>query len=314
MSGTIFPDLGGEDSPHDATIMPCPAGSTNWIDLEYLYEDGAGVPGAAYVVQRPHGGEPGGTVLAAGVLDSQGKAHVPLPLRIEQVEVYFHNDPNGTPYEDPEAARATQEPDPGFFHRLWNGLCDAADWVGGVIAGDFKEDPSTSQLLANTLLTMIPGLDQFGDARDVIAHLKKLLWDRRWDEAAVWLGVLLCLIGLFPVLGSLAKGMVRVALREASQLADLLAVFNFFKKGNGVRWLREFAQKLPTDHATAAVNKLTELLDRAREYLQEARHGWFTPHYLRQSIDRLLENIREVKTRAPQKLREAAAEVATKIT
>jgi hypothetical protein len=313
MSESLFPYLGGADYPADSTVIPCPKAVTNWIDLEYLYADGTGVAGAAYVVQMPNGGQVGGRVLAQGILDSKGQARACLPVGIENVEVYFHKDPEGEPYSDPDAGRPVKEPEPGFFERIWNGISDGAEWVGGMLAGDFKEDPSTAQIIVNTIVTMIPVVDQVGDARDIVANLKKLIWDRRWNEAAVWLGVLLCLIGLIPELGSLAKGIIKVVLRNASKLADLLAVFNFFKKGHGVHWLREFAQKLPNEHATAAANKLKELLERAASYLRGARERWLTSRYVKPSIDRILSNIEEVKKLAPQKLREAAESITNKI-
>ncbi len=310
MSESLFPDLGGADRPADSTVIPCPNTLTNWIDLEYLYADGTGVAGASYIVHIPNGGQVGGSVLAQGTLDRKGQARAVLPAEIEGVAVYFHDDPDGAPYRDADADSPIQEPYPGFFSRIWDGITDGTKWVGGVLAGDFKEDSSTGQIVANMIVTMIPGIDQLGDARDIVANLKKLIWDRRWNEAGMWLSLLLCLIGLIPELGSLAKGIIKVALRNTSKLADLLAVFNFFKKGNGVHWLREFAEKLPTAHASAAANKLKELLDRAAPYLQQARNRWFTP---RTTIDRLLNNIEEVKQLVPQKLKEAAEYVAEKI-
>jgi hypothetical protein len=310
MSESLFPDLGGADRPADSTVIPCPKAAINWIELEYLYADGTGVAGAAYVVQRPNSGQAGGSVLAQGELDSKGRAHAILPVGIEEVEVYFHDDPDGEPYREADADSPIQEPEPGFFSRIWDGITDGAKWVGGVLAGDFKEEPSTGQIIANMIVTMIPGIDQLGDARDIVANLKKLLWDRRWNEAGMWLSLLLCLIGLIPELGSLAKGIIKVAMRNTAKLADLLAVFNFFKKGNGVHWLREFAERLPTEYASAAANKLKELLDRSASYLQQARNRWFTP---RATIDRLLNNIEEVKQLVPHKLKEAAEYIADKI-
>jgi hypothetical protein len=311
MSEALFPDLGGTDRPIDSTVVPCPL--ANWIDLEYLYADGTGVAGASYVVQRPNDGQVGGSVLAEGVLDSKGRARAVLPVGIEGVEVYFHNDPVGEPYYEQYADRPVQEPEPGFFQRLWDGIVDGAKYVGGALAGDFVDDPSTGQIVINTIVTMIPGIDQIGDIRDIAANLKKLIWDRRWNEAAVWLGVLLCLIGLIPALGSLAKGIIKVVLRKAPKLDELLAVFNSFTKGNGVRWLREFAQKLPAEHATAAARKLEELLNRAAAYLKEKRDSWLTPSSLKPAIDRMLQNIEEVKKVAQQKLKEAAEYVSQQI-
>jgi hypothetical protein len=313
MSESLFPDLGGSDHPAAATVIPCPKTPTNWIDLEYLYTDGTGVAGAAYVVQRPNRGRVGGAELARGTLDSQGRARASLPVGIEDVEVYFHDDPAGERYYEQDADRPVQEPEPGFFERLWDGIVDGAKYVGGALAGDFVDDPTTGQIVINTILTMIPLVDQVGDARDIVANLKKLIWDRRWNEAGVWLSVLLCLIGLIPELGSLAKGIIKVALDKAPKLAEMLKVFNRYVKGNGVRWLREFAQKLSTEHVTASAKTLDELLDRAAYYLRRSRDNRRTPAAFKPIIDQMLKNIDEVKRIAPQKLKEAADYVSQKV-
>jgi restriction endonuclease fold toxin 5 of polymorphic toxin system len=317
MNESLFPDLGGSDLPADATVVPCPKTLTNWIDLEYLYADGTGVAGASYVVQRPNAGQVGGSVLAQGILDSKGRAHASLPIGVEAVEVYFHDDPLGEPYFDQDAGKPVKEPEPGFFERLWDGFVDGfvdvAKWLGGALAGDFVEDPSAGQIVVNTIVTMIPGIDQIGDARDIVANLKKLIWDRRYNDGWVWLSVLLCLIGLIPELGSLAKGIVKVVLKKASKLSELLEVFNYFKKGNAVRWLRKFVDKLPTEHATAAARKLEELLNRADSYLRKKRESWFTPNRFKPAIDRVLKNIEEIKKIAPEELKKAADYITEKI-
>ncbi len=312
MSTQSFPVLGGHDAPCDTAVASCRGSDENWIDLEYLYEDQTGVAGAAYVVQEPNGGRHGGNILAEGFLDAKGQAHVPLPVGIRQVEIYFHDDPDGEPYVDPQTP-STEEPEPGFLQRLWDGACEAASFVGGVLAGDFNENPSVAQIIVNTILTMIPVIDQLADARDVIANLKKLLWERRWDEWAVWLGIFLCMIGLIPTLGSLAKGIIRVALKRASKLADLLGVFNFFKKGNGIRWLRDFARDLPTRHARAAAAKLGELLDRALEYLRKARDGWFVRGYVKETIDYVTDSIEQARGLVQGKFEEVASVVSRRI-
>ncbi|MFV0408666.1 MAG: hypothetical protein ACK5LJ_02890, partial [Paracoccus sp. (in: a-proteobacteria)] len=145
----------------DQISTPC---QQNFIKIRYEYEDSTGVAGAGYVVQAVTAdGTPTGEILAEGKTDQNGDAHVPLPEGYSQVEFYFHDDPEGTPYVDPEAARPLEEPEPGFFEWLWNNITDAADWVWGVLKGDFEEDPDTSQIIGRMILTMIPGIDQLAD-------------------------------------------------------------------------------------------------------------------------------------------------------
>lgn len=44
-----------------------------------------------------------------------------------------------------------------FLPRLPDTLDDVVDWVWDVLQGDFAADPSTSQVVAGAVLTMVPG-------------------------------------------------------------------------------------------------------------------------------------------------------------
>ena len=81
-------------------------------------------------------------------------------------------------------------------------------WIWEVIQGDFNDDQTTGQIVTGTVISMIPFVDQICDVRDLCANSNNI----RKDEANVgaWIGLCLTLIGLFPVLGSFAKGACKV--------------------------------------------------------------------------------------------------------
>lgn len=87
---------------------------------------------------------------------------------------------------------------------------DIADWLWVVIQGDFAEEPSTAQVVTGTVVSMIPFVDQICDVRDICANCKKINEDE--SNPWAWIGLILTLIGLFPVLGSLFKGIFKVLL------------------------------------------------------------------------------------------------------
>lgn len=89
-------------------------------------------------------------------------------------------------------------------------LTDIADWLWVVIQGDFAEEQSTAQIVTGTVISMIPFVDQICDIRDLCANAKKIKEDLHNPWA--WIGLILTLIGLFPVLGSLFKGIFKVLL------------------------------------------------------------------------------------------------------
>jgi hypothetical protein len=81
-------------------------------------------------------------------------------------------------------------------------------WIWEVIQGDFNDDQTTGQIVTGTVISMIPFVDQICDVRDLCANSNNI----RKDETNVgaWIGLCLTLIGLFPVLGSFAKGACKV--------------------------------------------------------------------------------------------------------
>ncbi len=79
-----------------------------------------------------------------------------------------------------------------------------------VIQGDFAEEQSTAQVVTGTVISMIPFVDQICDVRDICANSMKIKEDS--NNPWAWVGLILTLIGLFPVLGSLFKGILKVIL------------------------------------------------------------------------------------------------------
>lgn len=81
-------------------------------------------------------------------------------------------------------------------------------WFWEAVEGDFNENRSTSQIMVDAGISMIPLVDQLCDLRDLIANCRKLSRDQTdvWN----WVALVLTLIGLFPALGSLAKGVLKI--------------------------------------------------------------------------------------------------------
>lgn len=94
-----------------------------------------------------------------------------------------------------------------------------AEWIWGVLQGDFNEDASTAQVATGTIISMIPFVDQICDVRDVVANCKKISGQPR--EVWHWVALILTLIGLFPTLGSLLKGCGKVIFSSIRKVAHV---------------------------------------------------------------------------------------------
>lgn len=315
LDAAVASTQGQPNTPIGQICAPCVA--DNWIYMRYEHADGQGVAGASYVVQKVTAdGTPTGEVLAEGTTDANGDAFAKLPEEDTQVEFYFYHDPDGDPYDDPEAQKPLEEPEEGFWEGMWKGITGAADWVWGVLEGDFNEDASTGQIIGRMILTMIPGIDQLADVQDVINILYKLIWKKEYDEKWNWILLVITLIGLIPVLGSLAKGLLKLVFKkfgDISALRGLYGVFNFFSIGNAHRWLRDFATNLTGAHLNAAIDVLNTMMTRVVYYMTEAKTwlggitGW------NGLIDEGLLKVASFQSMAPRKLREAAADLQKKL-
>lgn len=81
-------------------------------------------------------------------------------------------------------------------------------WFWEAIEGDFNEDRSTAQILTDAGISMIPLIDQVCDIRDLCANCRKI--SRTPKDVWAWVALVLTLIGLFPTIGSLAKGILKI--------------------------------------------------------------------------------------------------------
>lgn len=85
------------------------------------------------------------------------------------------------------------------------------EWLWEAIQGDFKEDRSTGQVAFDAAVSMIPIVDQLCDVRDIIANCRSIATsDEKDDNTWKWVALVLTLIGLFPSLGSLVKGVLKI--------------------------------------------------------------------------------------------------------
>lgn len=88
---------------------------------------------------------------------------------------------------------------------------DVWAWLWEAIQGDFSQERSTGQIAFDAAISMIPIVDQVCDVRDLIANCKAIHQSKDEDSTFWnWVSLILTLIGLFPSLGSLVKGVLKI--------------------------------------------------------------------------------------------------------
>jgi hypothetical protein len=96
----------------------------------------------------------------------------------------------------------------GAPEKLFDASVDSTLWLWEAIQGDFNQDRSTGQIAFDAAISMVPLVDQICDIRDLIANCREIQKDQ--SNTWAWVSIGLTLIGMFPVLGSLVKGVLKI--------------------------------------------------------------------------------------------------------
>ena len=85
------------------------------------------------------------------------------------------------------------------------------EWLWEANQGDFNDNRSTGQIAFDAAVSIIPVVDQICDVRDIIANCRAIATsDEKADNSWKWVALVLTLIGLFPSLGSIVKGVLKI--------------------------------------------------------------------------------------------------------
>jgi hypothetical protein len=85
------------------------------------------------------------------------------------------------------------------------------EWLWEAVQGDFNDQRSTGQIAFDAAVSIIPVVDQICDVRDLIANCRAIATsDEQEDNTWKWVALVLTLIGLFPSLGSVVKGVLKI--------------------------------------------------------------------------------------------------------
>ena len=188
-------------------------------------------------------------------------------------------------------------------------LSKPLQWVWGVVQGDFNEDPSTSQTVVRTLITLIPGIDQAGDVQDLTAALYKLAWKQQYDEIGPWFDLFITGIGFVPELGSALKGVIKILKKgEDANVAKIGKLL-----GGLANNLDDFSAF--TDIAAKSVKqKISELITHTTQTASALRLVRLDPtggkiKQLADKLDNFAQSLEEIRGLVDEKFREIGWEI-----
>lgn len=226
--------------------------------------------------------------------------------------------------KDLQNALAFYQPAPdGWLSGLSRKMEAAGEWIWETIQGDFNDNQTTGQVVAGTIISMIPLVDQICDIRDLVANSKKIKEDS--NDTWAWVALALTLIGIFPVLGSLAKGGLKLVFRKigskfhtGSDLQNIIAAgindgitqlnkyldipavkqsLHFLKISNAYEFLEKELRKAMGMVNVSQLNAQLDKLVSATEDLLTTAKNW-GPESIRQPINSILQELTELKKMA----------------
>ncbi|MFK3874001.1 hypothetical protein ACI2JT_23280, partial [Pseudoalteromonas rhizosphaerae] len=291
------------------------------VDLEYVYQDGSPVKNAPYTIEFDDGTK------QTGQLDDSGQAqltNIPsgqFSVKYGEDSRDFQPEDNTTPnplYGQITTADAVHMINSGNTAKLeeaGNLANQAGDWLWGTLQGDFNRNPSTSQIVVGTIISMIPVVDQIMDIRDICANTVLLTDDDKANDSDGWIAFTLTAIGLVPLLGSAVKGVGKVVIKNSGESMEAaIAVLRKMGKGDPVKYLREINWQ---DLGKQAASEVKAIIKSFRDTLQDISTSWkydlLLPDSAIDGMQAMVKQLDEVTPKIDQGVKNAANEIGNRV-
>lgn len=228
-----------------------------------------------------------------------------VPVPCSSIRYWFVNDRRIYEVDENYAVQERETYDIPITHYLDRWLYDDSMWLWGAVQGDFNKNPGLGQILFNTVLGLIPVVDQGFDARDTTANIIALCTA---DDAATrneaWFNLGITAIGWIPEFGSVIKGVVRAIVEHGMRggralFRRLMAIMNEAGIGNSAGNLKTIIENLPRycDQAFGYLrtillrlkSKLEEIIYAVRANLSAYRESWL--RYIKQWVSPIIDRI-----------------------
>lgn len=197
---------------------------------------------------------------------------------------------------------------------------DASDWLWGTVQGAFNEKQTTSQIIIDAVIGMIPLVGDVTAARDLIAVGSRLANEpQKREQVSEWVLLIILIFALIPVVGGIIKGVGRLLLKVGENavenqkvLGEIIGFLNRFNHGNSVKWFRELRiaryQSELIAKFNAFIDKLVEALSAIKSKL-----GWFIPKEMARAIDTWTAEFKALKPLAGKMIPQAVKELDTRL-
>lgn len=193
---------------------------------------------------------------------------------------------------------------------------DVGDWLWGLIQGNFNEQQTTSQLIVDAIIGMIPVVGDVTAVRDLTASIISMVEHpekrEQWTE---WAGLVIGCFALIPVAGGVIKGVGKLLLRVGKNAAEhqeifkaIIKLINRFGEGDAVNWFK----KLDLNKYTGEIRgKFNEMLDRIDGVLLGVakKFSLILPDSMLARMKAVREALKDLRARADKMIPQAIKEL-----
>lgn len=193
-----------------------------------------------------------------------------------------------------------------------------------ILLGDFEEDPSTTSIVVNGLLGLIPVVDQILDVRDLAACIYRCCrsqYETGGVDSQHWTNLALAGLGAIPEVGSLAKMVLKPAMKAvqhdelagqgarfvSATIGEASIITRYFKGAGGaaIKYWREFPWQA---RWSAANGKIQNAYERSLQLLRELQKPQrYLPAQYQEKLSRLAAEWERRMPRVYESMREGLA-------
>jgi hypothetical protein len=124
---------------------------------------------------------------------------------------------------------------------------EVGGWFWGMAQGGFNEKQSIGQIVTDAVISMFPIAGEVTAARDVIASSLRLAqYPEKRKETMEWVGLVLPLLAIVPLLGGALKGIGKLVLKAGKNIDEdkkileaCVWLLNKVGEGNALKFIRE---------------------------------------------------------------------------
>jgi hypothetical protein len=189
---------------------------------------------------------------------------------------------------------------------------DAGDWLWGMVRGAFNEKQTTSQIIVDAVIGMIPVVGDVTAVRDLIAvSIGMSQSEHKRNDKMQWVLLVVLLFALIPVFGGVIKGVGRLLLKLGAEAAhnhvvieEIVRFLNRVGHGNQMKWFKELDF---TKYQSQIIGKFNALMDKLIEAMRAIQHklGWFIPKSMADAIHAWIARFQYLKAMGDKMIPEA---------